>query len=562
MADSQLSALANHAFVEPLPLSGPSQDRTVAEDPLDSGPVPQPPAPPPPPAGLVAPVAHAADASPSTEPSPTPTANSLEPPAPSPSPSPSPSSPPPPQQQQQQTLPSSLMPALADSTTCLSLANSSVCQSWSQGFVNVTSSWSIAAFDTSLSVAVNSPLRTADFNRAFGCSWGGTGIRYGLTYACAERVFSSDADCNPGAKPSAPASARTLMPLCASTCNTYLASLAQVFSNAAVCRQKPSAGSDDQLAAKIAARQQTLSLVQSFCDSLTERDPTQCVASTPLDQDSCGLAQQPASYIRSFCNSSPNEPCCQKAGWLAQAQADPASSASMTSLILTLSTIGVFALFALPLIVWLTVFRPGRARQPRGHMPVKDDDEIPRHNVIFGRHARKESLSSSMLRSRPSSVAMVSLPQGQCHSHLVSQPHGEAISSFGRPLGAGSRHASITRCSSAGFPLPATYFAGIGAGAGAGAAAGGFGEDADEASAHGRNESSNVSGRTTPMQDPNNRLFVAVYGYERRLSDEMDLWAGDEIMVEETFNDGWMRGMNFTTGGSGTFPAACLGIDM
>ncbi|KAJ3249775.1 hypothetical protein HDU77_007451 [Chytriomyces hyalinus] len=50
-----------------------------------------------------------------------------------------------------------------------------------------------------------------------------------------------------------------------------------------------------------------------------------------------------------------------------------------------------------------------------------------------------------------------------------------------------------------------------------------------------------------------------VIGYTPAISDELEIAVGDLVNVLESFDDGWMKGVNVRTGETGLFPAACLG---
>ncbi|KAJ3104978.1 hypothetical protein HDU96_008755 [Phlyctochytrium bullatum] len=50
----------------------------------------------------------------------------------------------------------------------------------------------------------------------------------------------------------------------------------------------------------------------------------------------------------------------------------------------------------------------------------------------------------------------------------------------------------------------------------------------------------------------------AVYNYVPNLSDELQLYVGDAVLVKCKFDDGWAYGMNMTTKEEGSFPLACL----
>ncbi|KAJ3336928.1 hypothetical protein HDU93_001891 [Gonapodya sp. JEL0774] len=54
------------------------------------------------------------------------------------------------------------------------------------------------------------------------------------------------------------------------------------------------------------------------------------------------------------------------------------------------------------------------------------------------------------------------------------------------------------------------------------------------------------------------KRHVAIHDYNPRLEDEVALTKGDVVYIREIFNDGWLRGANWTTGREGTFPAACI----
>ncbi|KAJ3030831.1 UNVERIFIED_CONTAM: hypothetical protein HDU68_007606 [Siphonaria sp. JEL0065] len=51
---------------------------------------------------------------------------------------------------------------------------------------------------------------------------------------------------------------------------------------------------------------------------------------------------------------------------------------------------------------------------------------------------------------------------------------------------------------------------------------------------------------------------VAKFSYERNLSDELTVLAGDEILIKMIYDDNWCLGRNTSTEKEGTFPLLCL----
>nr|XP_039257135.1 proline-serine-threonine phosphatase-interacting protein 1-like [Styela clava] len=53
-----------------------------------------------------------------------------------------------------------------------------------------------------------------------------------------------------------------------------------------------------------------------------------------------------------------------------------------------------------------------------------------------------------------------------------------------------------------------------------------------------------------------NKMFVALFEYAPRISNEIELIVGDKLICIEEGNDGWIQGRNIRTGESGLFPAS------
>lgn len=51
---------------------------------------------------------------------------------------------------------------------------------------------------------------------------------------------------------------------------------------------------------------------------------------------------------------------------------------------------------------------------------------------------------------------------------------------------------------------------------------------------------------------------IVIHPYTPVIEDEIKLNIGDIIIVQDIFNDGWIRGINCTTNSEGTFPVACI----
>ncbi|KAI8808511.1 hypothetical protein BJ742DRAFT_808848 [Cladochytrium replicatum] len=53
------------------------------------------------------------------------------------------------------------------------------------------------------------------------------------------------------------------------------------------------------------------------------------------------------------------------------------------------------------------------------------------------------------------------------------------------------------------------------------------------------------------------KRYLAIHPYSAKLSDEVSLDRGHVVLIRKVYNDGWVNGINLTTGQEGTFPVAC-----
>ncbi|KAI9100384.1 hypothetical protein DFS34DRAFT_702535 [Phlyctochytrium arcticum] len=72
-----------------------------------------------------------------------------------------------------------------------------------------------------------------------------------------------------------------------------------------------------------------------------------------------------------------------------------------------------------------------------------------------------------------------------------------------------------------------------------------------------RNTRQSVFGNAAPRESGFFQLKV-VEQYNAQLGDELDLFVGDVITIEEEFDDGWAVGRNEASGEVGAFPMSCL----
>ncbi|KAJ3333476.1 hypothetical protein HDU76_007690 [Blyttiomyces sp. JEL0837] len=63
---------------------------------------------------------------------------------------------------------------------------------------------------------------------------------------------------------------------------------------------------------------------------------------------------------------------------------------------------------------------------------------------------------------------------------------------------------------------------------------------------------------TTNIELKPPRPHIAVYDYKPQLDDEVELKRGDVVVVQDIFSDGWVKGLNLSSGVEGTFPVSCI----
>ncbi|KXS19315.1 hypothetical protein M427DRAFT_53253 [Gonapodya prolifera JEL478] len=283
-------------------------------------------------------------------------------------------------------------------TQCLSLSQSTACTGWTTASVNVSSSWTTTTFDSYMMTWADSPAHIQDFNDAYGCSWDGTGIRYALSYGCAERIFLSDSVCT-----SAPVSA-ALNPLCASTCQSYLSSVTAVL---AAC---PATGSAYVTGKTVTTtqtnlRQATLNYISKFCTTYAQSTAT-CQTAVAMDSGNCGFFDRPASATAS-CSANSTQTCCSTLNgktFSATISTGTKGGLSTTTVII----IGIGAAVAVVIVVGLGIFlyRRRNARKNAAYMRNVDsgyggndrdmDTKTPYNNMGNGAAQRNGIPMSSM----------------------------------------------------------------------------------------------------------------------------------------------------------------------
>lgn len=381
-----------------------------------------------------------------------------------------------------------------DSSVCLSLKQSTLCQPWSSGFVNVSSSWSVATFDTALRIWADSPQHVSNFNQVYNCNWNGSGLRYVLTYGCAERIYSSDIGCNvdhgvniTGITLSPSVLSSNLSPMCYSTCTTYFNSLGGLFKDPDVCVQPANDGSTPDF---IDSRSKTLSYIQTFCQDSTSNDTSSCINANPVEATSCGFGFHVDPDVSNYCSSNPSDPCCSQISLSLIANAKPMPESTI-ALIAILSCIGFISLCVVCVFLWFIY--TGKTIPFMKRRVVSAPEEVVKLIRISSRFSRTDSMA---LKS-------------------PSSPTPKTSAAFPR---------STPTTSEA--PLDALID---------------HGKSSDDL-----NDQSLIKPHTV------------IFQYEKNLSDEIDLNHGDEVLIKEIFNDGWVRGINLSTGSTGTFPAACI----
>ncbi|KAJ3089090.1 hypothetical protein HK102_007223 [Quaeritorhiza haematococci] len=352
--------------------------------------------------------------------------------------------------------------------TCVPLANSTICTAWKVARVNVSVGWTVATFDTSMSIWADSAQHIADFNEVYGCSWAGNGLRYVFSYGCAERIFESDRRCNIGlvrqdllgasisntgsvTSSSSTLQNATLAPMCYSSCMIYLNTLASVFQNDTICPTNTSSQNSLLLAR---ARNKTLTYIAGFCNRTTTND-THCVPSVPLEDNTCGFGYR-QSEAMSYCRSiSKADPCCSKVAGM-----NSESEEQKKKLALIASVLSVIAILLLG--ATLSAFVALRRRRQDANTESRTSLLREQHKIIY--HDGQAYYCSN--HHRPDIAIMLTGPEPKQH--------------------------------------------------------------------------------------------VAIHDFVANLGDEITLCKGDIVLIKEIYNDGWVTGVNLSTGLEGAFPAACV----
>ncbi|KAJ3140832.1 hypothetical protein HK101_003461 [Irineochytrium annulatum] len=61
-----------------------------------------------------------------------------------------------------------------------------------------------------------------------------------------------------------------------------------------------------------------------------------------------------------------------------------------------------------------------------------------------------------------------------------------------------------------------------------------------------------LGGKRPVVKDP--RRYRVIGDYLPQMEDEIELRAGQVMVIKKVFGDGWANGLNLTTGKEGTFP--------
>ncbi|KXS17638.1 hypothetical protein M427DRAFT_133428 [Gonapodya prolifera JEL478] len=446
------------------------------------------------------------------------------------------------------TLSASLVPNPSTTTapkpsySCLPLHNSSSCGAFGPAAsVNVSAAWTVAMFDNDIAAWADSSLQTQSFNSAYGCSWDGTPLRYALSYGCAERIFSSDLLCNSGALNS---TTSDIPPFCKSTCQDYLSSVRSLLSNTSVCATGSSVGEGQLL-----ARTRALQYVEDFCNSRAS-DQDGCVHATGGDNATCGFGGSHLPLAGSFCSTS-SDPCCSfvPAGVILAANGSTeAGTRGTVSNLSTGAVIGIAIAVALALVaivlglVYMLYVRPrtlekyGASRRQLERLREVNTAAMssmpPPVNGRARELAHRRSMRSSTVRA---SLAAPSLSNGDI-------PFTATPPTINKQRSASVRSARSAKSGRSGR-------------------SGRSGNRRSRASSMPGSPTLSFAARSTgrrSMDSAAPKRHVAIHAYTPRLEDEVALQKGDVVYIREIFNDGWVRGANWTTGAEGTFPVACI----
>ncbi|KAI8915844.1 hypothetical protein EDD86DRAFT_197005 [Gorgonomyces haynaldii] len=371
--------------------------------------------------------------------------------------------------------------SLQASTTCPDLAQYSVIR-----FASVTDA---ASFDTFMNSQIvdSSPTAISTFQQNYQCpTYAGHNTRFRLSTLCYFFVTQSLDKCTPPAAP--------LVPLCKSTCNSYLSSVQQTFANATVCDQNPGAtqAANRASVSSVGGAQTSLG---DFCASLFDVAAPQCSTGIKTDFAQCGFAF--AGDADAYCAVNTQDPCCvAKASASAPMTLDPINNVWV-----------IFGIVAGGLVVLGLIFYGVSKFFRKGNQAFQPDRES-KAKSFFKKFSMYKDVDQ---QKRSTKMDMPTKPRSSLFTTI------RASTMFGNndpapPLPGGKTNSN---------PFV-----------------------------------SGVPSLDAPRGNDPQRKVQVFEDYEAGMDDEMTVKVGDVVIVNEEYDDGWAFGVNISSGREGVFPMA------
>lgn len=396
-------------------------------------------------------------------------------------------------------------------TSCFSLKDSIACPDFDNYFMASVQNFflDVKSFDGFLlSYFDNNSSFQKQWGNRFDCmGWNGHDMRFHISTMC--NLFLSKSKCQQPI---------TLVPLCKSSCMTWLNSTQKIFNNSQFCNSNPN---------KDVSNKREMHLLSSsdklFCDSLG--DDGVCSIGLKFESNQCGFFEW--SDALTFCKdpANINESCCSLVNnkMLDDAVKGLAPINPAVWLISGLVSL-VMLIFGILFIVYVktgkwkekcvSAFVPGESTsgtilRSRGTNEMSNTSAsggtiyLDQPKSIFTNEGRRSLFAKSMIAVKKASF----LPMGTNHqssneSVSVTLPSADSLYKKGR---------AVSQC------------------------------------VFSQKNESNVGKR-----------MMAIESYNPCLPDEMVLEKDDVILIEEEYDDGWAFGKNETSGGSGAFPVISL----
>ncbi|KAJ3415460.1 hypothetical protein HDV05_004902 [Chytridiales sp. JEL 0842] len=402
---------------------------------------------------------------------------------------------------------------------CIPIESTSVCSPWNKGYyinstelaaaysivnpaISSAKEWENLLWATAVADFKAQPWKKDVWSSYLHCDgYEGEPIQYSLTYACLTDIFFFSAGCNVAAKTSVPD-----VPLCAGTCSNYGSALGALVNDTTACSPtKPASISGDEWA-DVQERRAFWLTGEESCNNLVgewtyEKEPEQCNEGVDDDYKTCGFGGDVAAATAYCRDVKSAASCCETFEYYVKnenytgARPVPDLSPLFPGYLGAYSQSSGFASS-------LRSFAVNAANEMNTF--TQNNQGLTIGLAVGGSLLLACMIAAGIvvMRRRNSNNAVGNL-KGRMTMKKTPPPSAAILA---------EREAADRRLlSGSGAPAPATV-----------------------------------------------DRYVVIDDHEPDMDDEIVLVPGQIVEVSNTYDDGWGRGRNLTTGATGVFPMSCV----